>query len=555
MEDLIRSNGFGPFHCQGVEILRRVVVTVRDRDWREISPTHWNCKVNEALQATTVEARHASELVDFVWQGNLEVGAEGRSLSFAFEGEVQRTMDVCRLGLIVLHPVETMVGARITARGPDGQETLVVARTIAPQPIIEGMPAAMMQPFSSLIIERADMGSIDLRFGGDLFEIEDQRNWGDATFKTYCTPLKKGFPREILKGTRIAHRFELRFSPPIVPLTASANQMPRGTTRGIFPTIGRISPEPSSLVSQELQWRHLHVDLSHADDLAALKVGLDHQPLPLEIGMQDYGCDDHRASLVSWMALHNRRILRVLLYGEGMSPPSAVRIANWRRALDAVGAADLPLFAATRGYFVEFNRSGERPTGALSGFSFPLTATVHADDPRTIAENVATIRDIAATARHLTHSPSLSIAPLALYYPPSLASTFPREMIAPWLAATLMYAAAAGATSVTLANDVVSMAPVSLLDRLLQCADHAVTLLLNEQPNHVHAAVLHRPGQTTAQILAINLNSVPAHFQLKAFAECVRLLRNESDDLAVNTDGTRMEIPACGVCWLKCEPY
>ena len=156
----------------------------------------------------------SSELVDFMWRGTLEVSADGRIVRFAFEGEAQRTMEVCRLGLIVLHPVVTMVGARITALGLQGRETLVVPHTISPQPIIEGLPVAMMQPFSSLTIERADMGSIELHFEGDLFELEDQRNWGDASFKTYCTPLKEEFPREVDKGTRIAHCFELRFTPP-----------------------------------------------------------------------------------------------------------------------------------------------------------------------------------------------------------------------------------------------------------------------------------------------------------------------------------------------------
>ena len=29
---------------------------------------------------------------------------------------------------------------------------------------------------------------------GDVFEMEDQRNWTDASFKTYCTPLRQPFP-------------------------------------------------------------------------------------------------------------------------------------------------------------------------------------------------------------------------------------------------------------------------------------------------------------------------------------------------------------------------
>jgi D-apionolactonase len=40
-------------------------------------------------------------------------------------------------------------------------------------------------------------------FEGDLFEMEDQRAWIDASYKTYCTPLRLGHPVEIRKGTRV----------------------------------------------------------------------------------------------------------------------------------------------------------------------------------------------------------------------------------------------------------------------------------------------------------------------------------------------------------------
>src|ERR1700722_13067280 len=123
MTQLIRANGFGPFYCQGREILRQLFVTVRDRDWHEIAPTVWICRSDEARRVITAEARHSSELVDFEWRGALEVSEDGYSMRFAFEGEAQRTMDLCRLGLIALHPLESMLGARLTTLGPDGQET------------------------------------------------------------------------------------------------------------------------------------------------------------------------------------------------------------------------------------------------------------------------------------------------------------------------------------------------------------------------------------------------------------------------------------------------
>ena len=34
-----------------------------------------------------------------------------------------------------------------------------------------------------------DGATVDIVFGGEIFEMEDQRNWSDASYKTYCVPL------------------------------------------------------------------------------------------------------------------------------------------------------------------------------------------------------------------------------------------------------------------------------------------------------------------------------------------------------------------------------
>ena len=49
-----------------------------------------------------------------------------------------------------------------------------------------------------------------LDFYGDVFETEDQRNWTDASFKTYCTPLEKPFPATLRKGEGVNQRIEFK---------------------------------------------------------------------------------------------------------------------------------------------------------------------------------------------------------------------------------------------------------------------------------------------------------------------------------------------------------
>ena len=51
--------------------------------------------------------------------------------------------------------------------------------------------------------------SAKLQFSGDTFEMEDQRNWTDASYKTYCRPLDLPFPFEIKKGEKITQKIVL----------------------------------------------------------------------------------------------------------------------------------------------------------------------------------------------------------------------------------------------------------------------------------------------------------------------------------------------------------
>jgi hypothetical protein len=47
-------------------------------------------------------------------------------------------------------------------------------------------------------------------FSGDVFEMEDQRNWIDASFKTFCTPLRLPYPVQIEQGTKVSQSVTLR---------------------------------------------------------------------------------------------------------------------------------------------------------------------------------------------------------------------------------------------------------------------------------------------------------------------------------------------------------
>src|SRR6185369_6694664 len=68
------------------------------------------------------------------------------------------------------------------------------------------------QPFVEMraIAHEVEPGTwAEVRFAGDIFEMEDQRNWTDASYKTYCTPLRLPYPAPIAAGETVAQSVTL----------------------------------------------------------------------------------------------------------------------------------------------------------------------------------------------------------------------------------------------------------------------------------------------------------------------------------------------------------
>jgi hypothetical protein len=495
LRDIVSDGGIGPVCWAGREILQRIFVSVRDRNWQEIAPTQWQTHFDEARDRVTIEARHTSDLVDFRWKGILQLDSDQHGLSFEFSGEALRDMQICRLGLIVLHPVAAMVGATLNLRGPSAPQQLQIASSIHPQAIVGGMPQAITEPFAELEVSRPDLGVLRLAFAGDLFELEDQRNWGDASFKSYCTPLRLGFPRQLDKGTRIAHRMQATFSP--AEGVASARNIPSGTA-AIFPLLGRIGFD-----ERRDRWRHVQVELSTLREVLARGNLPDGQALELCVDATDRDAQE----LIEELHRRGAQLARVLLRGSGTQLPSAERVAAAKRWLAVFPSPSI--LSATAGYYVEHNRNVPLE-GAVHGIAFPLTATVHSEDAATVRANVPTISDMVRTAREVHAPRSIAIAPLALHFPARLHHGFPQGMAAPWFAATLMHAALAGVTSVTLADDVLdAIGDNPLLDALLGYRGFGIKAAGLPLEKDVHALELADLAGRRSLLVA-NLRETPA---------------------------------------------
>jgi hypothetical protein len=277
-----------PFLGSARRSFGRLFVTVRDHRWRETPIIEWHTESLRAGNGVVLRARHQSDLVDFEWTGSLRI--EGNTLGFEIEGRALRDMEVCRLGLVVLYPVRPLVGACVVAERPEGKQELLIERELHPQPIVDGVPQAMTLPFSALSINLQGAGILSCRFTGDLFALEDQRNWGDSSFNAYCTRLRAGFPRSVPNGTVIRHGVEARLERRVNSVQACTQSKYEIRLDRIAETVLR-TPRLGVSVAIDMQmqdcsylgWSHLRVDLSSSGTYPSVTRFLDQLPTNTEV--------------------------------------------------------------------------------------------------------------------------------------------------------------------------------------------------------------------------------------------------------------------------------
>lgn len=187
----------------GTEIIRMIYSAVRDKNWLTINPqiTEEEVDVQKNSFKIRYKCNYQSGEINFSAVYHIE-GRQDNSLMFMFEGKALNTFEKNRIGFCVLHPIEGSAGKECIIHHSNSRfEYLKFPNLVDPD-----------QPFLDITgMKWINEGLICiLDFYGDVFETEDQRNWTDASFKTYCTPLEKPTPATLKKGEGVSQRIEFK---------------------------------------------------------------------------------------------------------------------------------------------------------------------------------------------------------------------------------------------------------------------------------------------------------------------------------------------------------
>lgn len=424
---VLESGSLRCFRLGSLEVLRMVYAAVRDRNWDTVPAvlSRWKLEVRERSFEVSYFAEHRDGAIDFAWTGTIRGEPDG-TIRFAMDGEARSTFLRNRIGFCVLHPSDECAGKPCVVEKVDGS----VERGAFPRWISPGAP---FKDIVAITHEIAPGLEARVAFEGEVFEMEDQRNWTDASYKTFCTPLAIPFPIEVKVGTKIAQAVTVKVTGPAASAATLAAE-PRDartvitldaakTTR--LPRIGLGTASHQGQLTrsevhrlQALHLAHLRVDLKMPapDRLAALRqAATDAAGLGVELEVALHLSSNAARELEELAsALEELRpaISSFLIFpmGEKVTPAPLVRLA--REALLGAGSV-ARIGGGTDADFVEINRK-PAPLGLLDFVCYAVNPQVHACDDDSLVEALSGQRSTVESARRLCGGLPLAITPVTL---------------------------------------------------------------------------------------------------------------------------------------------
>ena len=199
----LKGGNLGAITYQGVEVLRGISYLVRDENWgtcpAKISKiARKKSKGRLQLSYTAKVSNGESRLF---WKVGLVLTPDG--LEFTAAATPNKDFKTNRTGFVVLHPVKGVAGKSLAITHVDGTVTHArFPKFISPGQPFLNIRALEHRPAAGLRTR------IELR--GPKFEMEDQRNWGDASFKTYVGSLLDPWPYVLKAGQTFIQSVSVR---------------------------------------------------------------------------------------------------------------------------------------------------------------------------------------------------------------------------------------------------------------------------------------------------------------------------------------------------------
>ncbi len=186
-----------------LEILKMVSFLVRDKNWNNYNPKVLNSEEYKTKNDINFifDLQYSDKLQKLIVK-NKYIISESK-LTFLSEGLFESDFWTNRIGFNLLLPLKDVIGKDVVITKESKKIKAKFPVAISPdQPFFK---------FNKIEYNFNKHYDVIIDFKGIDFEMEDQRNWGDASYKIYSGSLLDPFPYKINKGKKFYQEINIYF--------------------------------------------------------------------------------------------------------------------------------------------------------------------------------------------------------------------------------------------------------------------------------------------------------------------------------------------------------
>lgn len=194
----------------GVEVLRGVSYLLRDGNWGTAPAQVGPCTVQQTPDAFQVHFAMELKLPEGTLHAQAALQGDASGIfEFSVDALAENTLHTNRCGFVVLHPAAAAGVPLEVEHTGGGTELTEFPRYISAGQVAFDIRRLRHMPQPGLVVDCLLQAELPHDPRGK-FEMEDQRNWSDGSFKTYVASLLDPWPYALEANVRYAQSVRVR---------------------------------------------------------------------------------------------------------------------------------------------------------------------------------------------------------------------------------------------------------------------------------------------------------------------------------------------------------